>query len=428
MSDNFVQQASGLGTTTCTATLAGVISGNTIVAFLFNGGATGGITGVSDAQGAYIIEGPQGTDPTNAVRGQAFVLQNANAGSHVLTGTVQAGESCFIIAIEVGSSAGASAFSGANAALSVAPGTGADAISSGSVTVTGASTLVAFSTDTGSVATADEPILGTGFTSRTNNTNTTIGAYRLESKAVAANAAGTFTANTGTDRFVALAVAILNVGAAIPDSEITSVTSPALRLGTPRARLRGFYNDVPAVSTVIENAIIGAYSWAGTTATVASLAPDSEQNSLSINLLIGTPHSRLRGFYDDTPPPPALISGIVGSYSWAGTTATASGLINEGIAAYSWTGTTAGTSQLINSDGGANAYSWAGTTAGLAQNISGSVGAYSWAGTTATLSGPINASTGSYLWAGTTSGVSTGSQGQSPVFRRHAFRPRSLSS
>jgi hypothetical protein len=245
--------------------------------------------------------------------------------------------------------------------------------------------------------------------------------------AIASGGAGMWGGPTQIDSISLFAFGDL-AGGAIPDSERTSVTSPALRLGTPRARLRGFYNDVPAVSTVIENAIIGAYSWAGTTATVASLAPDSEQNSLSINLLIGTPHSRLRGFYDDTPPPPALISGIVGSYSWAGTTATASGLINEGIAAYSWTGTTAGTSQLINSDGGANAYSWAGTTAGLAQNISGSVGAYSWAGTTATLSGPINASTGSYLWAGTTSGVSTGSQGQSPVFRRHAFRPRSLSS
>jgi fibronectin-binding autotransporter adhesin len=210
MSDNFVQQGFNSNTTTCVATLAGVVAGNSIVAFLFNAGTGGGITGVSDGQGAYTIEGPQATDSTNNVRGQAFVLQNANAGSHTITGTVQTGDNCVIIVVEVGSSAGVSAFSGANSQFQSGPGTGTDAVSSRSVTVTGAATLIAFSTDSSSVNVADEPAVGTGFTTRLNNTDSSIGAYRLESGAVAANIAGTFTANTGTDNFVTLAVAILN--------------------------------------------------------------------------------------------------------------------------------------------------------------------------------------------------------------------------
>lgn len=211
MSDNYLQNAEASGTTTAVATLTLVTAGSSIVAVLWDGSGAASIHTVADGQGSYTAQGPSAFDNVNNVWVQVFVLENANAGTHVITGTIDASAACFLKVVEVGAS-GAGAFSGANSLQQTSPGTGADALSSGTVTVTGAATLIAMSTDSASVNTADEPAAGTGFTSRDNNANGTIGAWRLESKAVAADAAGTFTANTGTDRFVTAAVAILNGG------------------------------------------------------------------------------------------------------------------------------------------------------------------------------------------------------------------------
>src|SRR5208282_743942 len=46
---------------------------------------------------------------------------------------------------------------------------------------------------------------------------------------------------------------------------------PGLRLGTPFSRLRGFYNDTGAALTTNITGSVGAYSWAGTTATASGL-------------------------------------------------------------------------------------------------------------------------------------------------------------
>lgn len=214
MADNFVQQvtATAAGPNPA-ATVNSVVAGNTLVAFLLNGDAAGSIAGVSDGQGAYTAKGSLINDTTNAVEMQIFILQSANSGTHVVTGSCPTSAGSQITVVEVGTTAGASAFSGVNGAWQVSPGTGTNAVSSGSCTVTGAATLVAFSTDSSSTSAANEPNVGTGFTTRNNGANSFIGAFRLESIGVASNSAGTFTAPTGTDNFVTAAIAILNAAA-----------------------------------------------------------------------------------------------------------------------------------------------------------------------------------------------------------------------
>lgn len=213
MSDNFVQKSSASGTTTAVATLTSVVAGNAIVAFFFNGqnGLTATLA-VADGQGSYVARGTAISDIADNVTGRSFTLENANAGSHTITGTTNIGQACFIEVVEVGTSAGASAFSGANQAVQIIPGTGANALSSGNATITAAATLVGMCADTASANPVDEPATGTGFTSRDNAANATIGAYRLETGAFATDQAATATAITGTHTFLTFGVAILNAG------------------------------------------------------------------------------------------------------------------------------------------------------------------------------------------------------------------------
>lgn len=214
MSDNYVQSANNTGTTTVLVTLTSVVAGNAIVAIAFDGNnATPAVHTLADAQGSYVAKGTAQSDSGNAVWGQAYILENANAGTHAATFTVTVGETCFLILIEVGTTANPG-YSDAQSALQSNPGTGADALTTAAVTIGSASTLVAFSTDTSSASASDEPATGTGFTTRVNNANSVIGAFRLESKAAAANAAGTFTAITGTHNFMTFALAVLNATAA----------------------------------------------------------------------------------------------------------------------------------------------------------------------------------------------------------------------
>lgn len=228
--DNFVQQNSGsAGATTCSAALTSVVAGNTIVAYLFNGGSmSGGITGVADGQGAYTLKGPAPVDTTNFVIGQTFVLQNATSGTHTVVGTI-ANTACEIFVIEVGTTASSSAFSGANGAFQSSPGTGTDAISSGSATITSASTLVALSVNTpvGNVP-ADEPAVGTGFTSRANGADNVIGAWRLSSKAASSGAPGTFTAASGqgASSYITFGTGILNATVTATPAAGVFVTLP----------------------------------------------------------------------------------------------------------------------------------------------------------------------------------------------------------
>lgn len=216
MSDNFVQKASATGTTTAQVTLPGVAAGNAIVVQFFNGqnGATATLS-VSDGL-SYTALGSAIADATDNVTGQSFVLLNASAGSHVITGTTNAGQACEIHATEVGTTAGVAALAGSNQAFQSNPGTGANILSSGAIPIIGPATVVGFCTDSASTNPTDEPAIGSGFTTRDNAASTTIGAFRLESGAFSTNQAATFTAITGTHNFLTFGVAILNAAGGVP--------------------------------------------------------------------------------------------------------------------------------------------------------------------------------------------------------------------
>lgn len=216
MSDGYIQRAvSGGGSSAQSATLAGVAAGSRIVVFAFYGSGTPGSPAVSDSQGSYtaIMAAPVGPDP-NSVWIQTYELKNANAGSHTPSFSWTGGGSGFIVAVEC--AADASTASTGSAADQASPGTGANALSSGSITISAASTVLSVAVDTSSISTTDEPSVGTSpfsFTSRDAGANSVIGAWRLQSAAGSSSGAATATAITGTDNFITVGVAVLNSGA-----------------------------------------------------------------------------------------------------------------------------------------------------------------------------------------------------------------------
>lgn len=210
----FVQKGSNTGTTTVSVTLTGVAAGNRLTAFAWNGSTTTPTTHtVADAQGSYTPEGSPTTYAGNNIWAQCFSLDNANAGSHTITATFDSGNTCDLVVVEC-TAPTSGATLGTNGSQQTNPGTGANALTSGNITISQSCTLLAMSSDTNNVASANEPAAGTGFTSRDNNFDSIIGSWRLESKSVSSTSAGTFTAVDGTSAFVTIAIAIAEPGAA----------------------------------------------------------------------------------------------------------------------------------------------------------------------------------------------------------------------
>lgn len=205
----YVQHAVGAagGGTTDTATLTGVIAGNTIAVYGFDGNSlSAGPSSVVDGQGSYTAQGTA-VATGDFVAGRIFTLQNANAGTHAIVATATV---AFLVAVEM--SAPTSGAIGTNAAAQSNPGTATDALSSGSVAVSASATLGAFAVDTAVVDVTKCPAAGTGFAALGNAANSVIGSWRLSAKTVAANAPALATAVTGTDNFITLGAAILNSG------------------------------------------------------------------------------------------------------------------------------------------------------------------------------------------------------------------------
>ena len=402
MSDQFVpgQVVSNFNTAAgpgnVAVTITGVTAGSTLVAFALNGSRIAPVTHtVSDGQGSYTAQDTPITDATNLIWAQAFTLTNANAGSHTVTAQFDTNDHCFIAVAEVLAPT-VSPVSGAKGAFQNNPGTGANALSSGTVTVTAAATMVMFSADTASTATSDEPT--TGDTSRANNANVAIGAWRLSSKAVSANAAGTFTAVTGTHQFVTLAVAILNPSApyALPRPQGPGVSPSKQRQF--QARTGGI---TPAGAALVA-ATPGTWSWSGTTAGLAAGASYAQARGFGpANSGPFNPwqfQAQTPGFSSSGP----SISATAGTWSWAGTAAALTQLISATPGTWSWSGSTAALIQLVNATPAT--WSWVGTTATLTQLISATPGTWSWVGTTANLSvsGVVSAIPGAWSWSGTT--------------------------
>lgn len=219
MSDQFVQAAAeASGVTAAIASITVVNAGATLVAFMFDGSvsSTPAVnTVVSSVNGAF-SPGATDVDGTNFVWGRVYTLANVSAGAHTVTGTLTTGGACDLFVVEVNGTP-TSPVSDTKAQFQNAPGTANDAISSLSLTIPSAVTIIAFSTDSASASGANSPTVGTGFTTRGNGANSTIGAWRLESITASSNAAGTFKAVAGGDNYVTLAAAILNAaGASTP--------------------------------------------------------------------------------------------------------------------------------------------------------------------------------------------------------------------
>lgn len=220
----YVQTANGTGTTTASATLNGVAAGSALIAFGWVGSTSSPTAhSVSDAQGAYTIQGSAVIDSVNAIWCQAFILANANAGSHTATFTSDSGASVQVNLIECTAPA-SSPVLGTNGAFDGNPGTGANALTTGSVPAASSGTLLGICTDTGNVNATDEPAVGTGFTSRDAGANGTIGSWRLESKAVSSATAATFTAIAGASRFVMQGIAIAEPSGGATNTKVMSDT------------------------------------------------------------------------------------------------------------------------------------------------------------------------------------------------------------
>lgn len=209
MADQYLQSVENSGTGTVVVAIT-ASAGSSFIAFLWDGASASPTvhTVASNVNGAFTA-GNSDADGTNFVFGQVFTLQNVSAGAHNITGTLDGGSACFMRVVEVQAPA-TGAVSDTKAQFQNAPGTANDAVSSLTLTITGAATLVGMSTDSSSASTSDEPTIGTGFTTRANNANGTIGAWRLETVGIGSNAAATFKAVTGGHNFVTLAAAILN--------------------------------------------------------------------------------------------------------------------------------------------------------------------------------------------------------------------------
>lgn len=215
MADNFVQivATNTIGTTSRAESVTGVVAGNALVAFLWLGTSAPTIHTVTDsAGGTFNAKGSPQPDASNGTWLQAYVLEDAAAGTHTVTGTSDSGISVNLYVVEVGVSGGGGSYSGASSNLQAVPTLTTDAITTGTITVSAASTLVAIAGETNTNSAPDEPAAGTGFTSRGVNTNANHGAWRIETKAAAANAAATFTSALTTAATLSFGVAILNTG------------------------------------------------------------------------------------------------------------------------------------------------------------------------------------------------------------------------
>lgn len=210
----FIQQVSATGTSPQTLNLTGVTAGSTIVVFLWDGATSAPATRtVSD--GTSYTAGATASDAVNNVWLGIFTLQNAGSGTHAIVGTTVGTDVTFMMAVEL-SAPSSGAVLDTNAVFQNAPGAGADALTTGALTIGSSCTLVGMASDTSNVAAVDEPTVGTGFASQAANFNSVMGSWRLETGPFSSNHAATFGAPASASRFIAGGAAIQEASAGSP--------------------------------------------------------------------------------------------------------------------------------------------------------------------------------------------------------------------
>lgn len=211
MADQSLQWLAGPGGTTTDTKAITVSAGSTIVAWLTDG-STNSISGFGVSDGTAYSPATNGgaVDGSNFVAGEVFWLQNASAGTHTVIGTTGGSAAQIFLAEVLGPATGAHISDAAQ--FQGAPTTGANAVTSGNMTIATAVTILALSTDSSVVNAGNEPNVGTGFTTRLNGTGS-IGSWRLESGSASTTSAATFTA-IANDPHVTWAIAIANASGA----------------------------------------------------------------------------------------------------------------------------------------------------------------------------------------------------------------------
>ena len=227
MAGSIVQSAwhdGGGSTTLAQAFAANNAAGNTIIAFGFDGSASGRTLSFSDSNNAY-----SNVDPFNdTVGGNTFLVaiaKNIAAGANTVTLTSNFVASGLMI-IEI-SGVSANPLDGHHIQQQSTPGTANDAISSGNGTSTATAILLAVACCSSVSGGGKIPNSGTGFTSSGGGANniwtgwgTSTGGARLEYQASVAPGthAGTFSdaTNGGTQNYVTCMVMLDESGGGPP--------------------------------------------------------------------------------------------------------------------------------------------------------------------------------------------------------------------
>ena len=184
-----------------------VPAGATIVVFFnFNdGGLTVTISGVSDGV-SYIQAGSNVTSGGTNFSGAIFYLQNAGSGTHTVTVTFSSGTTGYLVGFWV-NGVSATPFDTSTGQYSNFAGTGADAVSSGSMTTgtAGDAVIGLFNTVSGTVGTLSVGTTPNTFTTLSFSTAGALGEYFVQSAAGAIAATAT---NTQNDGVIAMAIAL----------------------------------------------------------------------------------------------------------------------------------------------------------------------------------------------------------------------------
>lgn len=233
----FVQQNAAdnaASSATITVTLTPT-AGNLLVFAITGDSADTTSIALSDNLGTHNTFSQIGTDLVtgNAQRCAWWFAVNCKGGATTFTATFSTGTRFRAVYVaEYSGIATASPFLNGARAENAAPGTGTDAVSSGTANATSQPALVwGFCIDTSGSTT---PNAGTGFTTRTSvwSTNTCLGKPEDERVTVTGNVAATFTATTGGDTH-ASGVGIFAEAASASVSDVM-----------PWARTKSFYHSI----------------------------------------------------------------------------------------------------------------------------------------------------------------------------------------
>lgn len=137
-----------------------------------------------------------------------WYVQNSVAGTVTPQFATSGGGTQALYAAEINGVGTSGIYLGSNGNVQFAPGTGADAITSTSLSISQSAVLFGFSCDTSTLTTAG-PTGGSGFAAQSQVWNTgTFNAAIAESAVSSTSKAATFTATTGADTFYSLAMAL----------------------------------------------------------------------------------------------------------------------------------------------------------------------------------------------------------------------------